>query len=90
MKRENEVISENLSRLQSSNANFESENVLVKKEISNLRIKCELVEEISRENERLKMHVIALKGDIQSIKGENQGVKGDNQGIITIIIIIKN
>ena len=73
IKRDHEVASENLSRIQSSHAALESENDFLKKETSNLRIMCELVEEISRENERLRMHNIALKGD--------------NQGIIIIIII---
>jgi hypothetical protein len=67
IKRDHEVACENLLRIQSSHAAFESENVILKKEISNLRIKCELVEEIGRENERLKMHNITLKGDNQGI-----------------------
>ena len=76
LKHDHEVATDNLSRLQASHTTLESESVLLKKETSNLRIKCELVEEISRENERLKM--------------QNINLKGDNQGIIIITIIIHN
>lgn len=77
VKHDYDAANENLLRLQAANTTFNSENSSLKKEIVNLRLKCDLVEEIGRENERLKMINMSLKGNNQDLTKDLTNTKED-------------